>query len=876
MDAILEQFLSEARENLSYLDENLSELEGGDEETINALFRAAHTLKGGAGLVGFNAVKEVTHAAEDLLDAYRKNEIEYKQELVDTLYDAFDEVIELIDAAEEIASVDVEVDEEQIENIKNEVRSFLNQDSKEEKFQAPFEIVDELPLSNLFTPSQISKVAKELSLTTPELNTEFFENDNFYLVEFDLEIDVIELGNDPLYLFYLLGEDATKAVAIKINDCESIKETPLEWRSYMVAVIKSNSNSIEDAFYNVIDDLRFTPFSIEKLFDSSYENSNDDSLIDDFKDEIISMYQNGDFSLLDEKLNAILQIINLKSKDGFILSTLQAVLQNYKPSTNEYKEIISIALKKLEWEVEEKTQTKEKEIQKGATSMPEIDDKAKQNALNILKAQLKVLELSHDDSLVERTKLLLSNVLKFLNLDDEVESISNKEELKSFINQKIDILGGEAVGEKKQETKTEHPQVKNEIKKPEIKTTTSTQKEVSKKPVKEAKIQSHHIAKTVKIDQADIDEMMDIVGEILVMKNALPYIATNISDEYSKRELITKYEQISRVTDRLQDKVMGMRLLPLEFIFGRYPKLVRDLSKKLGKKIKYIEDGKDTKLDKTVIEKLADPMIHIIRNSLDHGLETPEERSEAGKNPEGILKISAKSEGDKVIISIEDDGRGIDEQKVVNKALEMRIVDPDKLDNMTKEEKLKLLFAPGLSTNEEVTELSGRGVGTDAVKKVIEELGGEIHITSELGKGTKTTFTLPLSVALTNIFHVKMNSVNYAIAMDYVVETEKVEVSEIQTAAHKPFIRMRGELIPLLFEEVLLGRSEANSDSISIVVVQNQDQKFGLVVDEFIGQLNVVQKPLTGAFENHPFISGTSLLGNGEVIFVIDPRKIVR
>jgi len=371
---------------------------------------------------------------------------------------------------------------------------------------------------------------------------------------------------------------------------------------------------------------------------------------------------------------------------------------------------------------------------------------------------------------------------------------------------------------------------------------------------------------------------MDIVGELLVMKNALPYIAEQIvreSTEHARRELLSKYEQISRVTDRLQDRVMGMRLLPLSYIFGRYPKLVRDLSKKLNKKIRYEEEGGETKLDKTVIEKLADPMIHIIRNSLDHGLESEEERVKAGKDATGTLKISARSEGDKVFITIEDDGRGIDEQKVVMKALEMGIVDADLIDSMSKEEKLKLLFEPGLSTKEEVTELSGRGVGTDAVKKTIEELGGDIHISSEIGKGTKTTFELPLSVALTNIFHVKMNSVNYAIAMDYVVETEKVEVSEIKTAAHKPFIRMRGELIPLLFEPVLLGRDEPDGNEVCLVVVQNQSQKFGLVVDEFVGQLDVVQKPLSGAFANHPFITGTSLLGNGEVLFVLDPRKLV-
>ena len=188
---------------------------------------------------------------------------------------------------------------------------------------------------------------------------------------------------------------------------------------------------------------------------------------------------------------------------------------------------------------------------------------------------------------------------------------------------------------------------------------------------------------------------MDIVGELLVMKNSLPYIAKQIENEHTKRELLNKYEQISRVTDKLQDRVMGMRLLPLSYIFNRYPKLIRDISKKLNKKVKYVEEGGDTKLDKTVIEKLADPMIHVIRNSLDHGIETPEERVRLNKDETGILKITATNEGDKVLISVEDDGKGIDEEKVVMKALEMGIIDPNVVDSMSKEDKLKLIFHPG-------------------------------------------------------------------------------------------------------------------------------------------------------------------------------------
>jgi len=875
MDPILEQFLTEARENLEYLDQNLSNLKDGDKEIVNALFRAAHTLKGGAGLVGFNSVKEMTHAAEDLLDAYRKQELEFSEEIVDVLYDAFDEVVELVDAARELGSVEVEADEEKILQIKDEIRSFLQKKESEQKIETPFNVDETLAISNHFTFSQISKLASIAPIKTPQITKEFLENsESLWLVEFDLDRDVLKLGNDPIYLFYLLGAENINLIGVQVDDCATVEEDPDDWVSYIVASIKADAAFIEDSFYNILDDLRFVPLSIEKLFDSSYEEATDISLLDEFKNEALNIYKSGDFSLFNEKLNAAVQILNPESKEGFILTALQAILPNFKIDSNEYKEIVKIAFSKLGWledrDIDEKIDTTESKDEK--VRVQKSDDKAVTNAINILNAQLKALEISNDESLLGRTKLLLSNVLGFLDLDDGIATASTIDELKALIKEKIEILSGE----EKESIQKEQISVKSKESDQNRKLDKS---KVPQTTLKDATSTSVNISKTVKIEQGQIDELMDIVGELLVMKNALPYIADQIvkeSAEHARRELLGKYEQISRVTDRLQDRVMGMRLLPLSYIFGRYPKLVRDLSKKLGKKIKYVEEGGETKLDKTVIEKLADPMIHIIRNSLDHGIESEEERLEAGKDATGVLKISARSEGDKVFISIEDDGRGIDEQKVVMKALEMRLIEPDQIDFMSKEEKLKLLFAPGLSTKEEVTELSGRGVGTDAVKKTIEELGGNIYIESELGKGTKTTFELPLSVALTNIFHVKMNGVNYAISMDYVVETEKVEVREIKTAPRKPFIRMRGELVPLLFEPVLLGRGESDGNEVCLVVVQSQNQKFGLVVDEFIGQLDVVQKPLSGVFVEHPFITGTSLLGNGEVLFVLDPRRLVK
>ena len=861
MDPILEQFLTEARDNLEYLDKHLEELKDGDEETINALFRAAHTLKGGAGLVGLNVVKEVTHAAEDLLDAYRNKRIEYSEEMVDILYDAFDEVVELIDAVEELGSVDIDVDEETIENLKSSIRAFLSDDKpKEESFSTNLNIVEDI-YTNSFNPLQIQKLAKKLPLKTPVIDKNFIENDNWYLVDVDLDTDTLKLGNDPIYLFYLLETNELE-VSVNVN-CDVLKEDNLEWGSRIIAAVKSNEERFNDAFYNIIDELRFRALSIEVLFDNDLESIEND-MFEEFKSELIEIIKNENYAVLDEKISAITQVLNPDTKEGFILLRLEAILTNFDISSNEYKEILNIAIDKLGIEISNtKPQSELKpQVDSELKEAKELNEKEKEIIKDILNAQLKVLKLAKDEVVIDRTIPIIKNIAD--EMGENVELTEDKNSLVEVIKTLLAKISGEDIKEEKEVKETKESK---ENKKPK----TSLQKP-------ERKTEKHVTPKTIKIDQNQIDELMDVVGELLVVKNALPYIAESMNvkniDE-SKRELNSKYEEISRIIEQLQDRVMQMRLLPLEYIFGRYPKLVRDISKKLNKKIKYIEVGGETKLDKMVIEKLADPLVHIIRNSLDHGLETPEERKQAGKSEEGTLEIKATSQGDKVFITIKDDGRGIDLNKVINKALEKGLISPDAIDKMSREEKLQLIFLPGLSTKDEITELSGRGVGTDAVKRTIEELGGKIYMKSQEGHGTEIKLELPLSVALTNVFHVMMNNTNYAIPMDYIVETVAMNKNEIQIANHKPFIKIRGELIPLLLEDELLGYNELKDEN-AIVIITFNDRKVGFVVDEFVGQLDVVQKPLTGVISSHPFMSGVSLLGNGDILFILDVTKILK
>ena len=853
MDDILEQFLAEARDNLDYLDSHLKELDGGDDESINALFRAAHTLKGGAGLVGLTHVKEITHAAEDLLDAYRNKKINFSDEMLDTLYDAFDEVIELIDAVEESGEKDVDVDEEHIQNIKNRVRAFFEETSTEaaDEVELPFHLDEDISLENL-TTNQLQRILPCV-LDEVSIDEEFINSQKCWVLDLNLSEDTIELGNDPFYLLSMLDE----VVAISTEVYETESENLLSFKTRMKVVCKASVENIEDAFYNVIDEISAYPLTLKTLLACEKESINNDTyttLLQDIKTDGIEK--------IESKLKAALNVINPDTKEGFIVDRLYNMA---KIDTS----LLERALKYLEISSPD---AKEDSEPKAKVEKPSMDEKEKLTVLNILKAQQTALKAQNA---LERVKFVLKSVVSFLGIEKStIDEIDDKDALNDFITDTINSLSDNKTEEQEQnssaaKTDNETPKVENT---PKVEKVEKTQKS---KP--ESK---HHnsVPKTVKIDQQDIDVLMDIVGEILVIKNSLPYLADSISaDNYisAKRELLGKYEEISRATDQLQDKVMGMRLLPISYIFNRYPKLVREMSKKLGKKIEYKEYGSDTKLDKMMIEKLADPLIHIIRNSLDHGLEEPAERLAAGKSESGTLTIGAKSEGDRVFIEIKDDGRGIDVDKVINIALQKRLIDPDKLDSMSESEKLSLIFLPGLSTKDEITDLSGRGVGADAVKTTVNELGGKIDIKSELGKGTTIVLELPVSVALTNLFQIKMGDENYAISMESVIETDKILKDDIQTANHNPFIRLRESIIPLVLNETLLKR-ETFKDEENIIIIKVANTQIALVADELVGQIDVVQKPLTGVLKNHPYINGVSLLGNGQPLFVIKPDSLLK
>ena len=317
------------------------------------------------------------------------------------------------------------------------------------------------------------------------------------------------------------------------------------------------------------------------------------------------------------------------------------------------------------------------------------------------------------------------------------------------------------------------------------------------------------IPKSVKVDQEKIDRLMSLIGEMVVAKNALPYLAGRAEAVFGARELSREikmhYSVINRIAEEMQDAIMQVRMMPVSFVFQRFPRLVRDISRKLGKEINLVLEGEDTEADKNIIESLGDPLVHIVRNSLDHGFELPHVRSASGKPSIGTLTISAKHESDRVFIEIKDDGKGIDPDVVKMKAYQKGLISKSELESISDQAAQNLIFAPGFSTSDVVSDLSGRGVGMDVVKTAVEKVNGSILLESLKGKGTSIRLSLPLSMAVTNVMIVESDGQDFGVPMDSVFETVRVKQSDIKTIKTSHTTVLRGNIIPLKSMNSLLG-----------------------------------------------------------------------
>lgn len=389
--------------------------------------------------------------------------------------------------------------------------------------------------------------------------------------------------------------------------------------------------------------------------------------------------------------------------------------------------------------------------------------------------------------------------------------------------------------------------------------------------------------KVLKVSQDKIDRLMDLIGEMVVAKNALPYLAQRAEEVFQQRELAreikTQYSVINRIAEDMQHAVLQVRMLPVGTIFQRFGRLVRDISKKLGKEVQLVVEGEDTEADKNVIESLADPLIHILRNSLDHGIELPAARLAAGKPAQGTLRVAARQEGDRVLLDISDDGAGIDTARVRAKAVERGLIPADRADTLSEHEAAQLVFLPGFSTADTISDLSGRGVGMDVVRSAVERINGSVTLSSERGRGTTIRLALPLSMAVTNVMMIEVGGRRFGVPMDLIVETVRVPAEDIHHFKSAQTAVLRGRIVPLRPLHELLALDEAPrlnaEDEHAVLVVRLGNEPIGLVVDDFHGTSDIILKPLEGVLAGLTGFAGTALMGDGSVLMILNPKELI-
>ncbi|WP_214826779.1 chemotaxis protein CheA [Exiguobacterium algae] len=377
-------------------------------------------------------------------------------------------------------------------------------------------------------------------------------------------------------------------------------------------------------------------------------------------------------------------------------------------------------------------------------------------------------------------------------------------------------------------------------------------------------------AKTIRVNLERIDRLMNLFEEFIIDRGRLERLA----DEVGQAELNETVEKIKRGTNELQSLVLTLRMMPIEQVFNRFPRMVRSVAKDIHKKVQLDISGAETELDRTVIDEIGDPLVHLIRNAIDHGIERPEVRLQAGKPEQGMLALRAYHGGNRVFIEIEDDGAGINVDKVRAKALERGVITSEEAGMMSENELAMLIFAPGFSTADVVTDLSGRGVGLDVVKNKIESLGGVVSLETVAGQGTKFQVSLPLTLSIISAMLVQVGDESYAIPLSSILETTLLDEADILTAHRERVFDFRGQLVPLVYLKEMFGIDSETKSQFPVVVVRKGNKLVGVVVNDLIGQQEIVMKPLGTYLEGIPAISGATILGDGRVALIVDSNDL--
>jgi len=573
-------------------------------------------------------------------------------------------------------------------------------------------------------------------------------------------------------------------------------------------------------------------------------------------EDILNKARKGELKITSDIMDVILESVDM----------MKALLENIRDTGTDVTDDIDI----------EPVVAKLDAISKGKSpSQSEAEEVKEEN--NDSSDDLDISEEDLENMTPEEVEAEIERLLK----QREEEDRKLREEMKQKQSSKENSTNSDINEDKKEESSKENKkeetsqpvsQPKNEVKKTE-------------KPKKETKAvvkKTSSVEQTIRVDVSRLDNLMNLIGELVLSKNRLIKIYNDVEERYEGEHFLDELNQvvssISIVTTDLQIAVMKTRMLQIGKVFNKFPRVIRDLSRELGKKVNLIIKGEETELDKSIIEEIGDPLMHMIRNSVDHGIEPPEERVKLGKPEVGIVELKAYNEGNQIVIEISDDGRGMDPEVLKQKALEKGLISEKEAEMMSDKEAFMLIFKPGFSTAAKITNVSGRGVGMDVVKTNVEKLNGIIEVDSTPGKGSTFKIKIPLTLAIIQALLVAAQEELFAIPLANVIETVRITLEDISAVEGKSVLRLRDEVLPLvsmsdIFKiEKILGISQY----LYVVVLGVGASKVGLIVDALIGQEEIVIKSLGEYLKGIPGIAGATIRGDGKVTLIVDVAALMK
>lgn len=486
------------------------------------------------------------------------------------------------------------------------------------------------------------------------------------------------------------------------------------------------------------------------------------------------------------------------------------------------------------------------------------------------------LKTSHIDIILESVDMLRLLISHIKNKD------GIEEETSDLVDRLNNALNSEGIEERPQDIASINSLKEGVAKVTEVAIVDTPKTELpAASTVEKTFLDKKESLQTLRIDVDRVDKVMNLTGEIVLIRNRLLNIATILDSRYPNDEsvenLLESVSFLDLVTSDMQLAVMRMRMQPLKKVFSKFPRLVRDIANAIGKEVDLNITGEDTEVDRSVIEHIGDPLVHIIRNAIDHGIEPIEERIRKGKDRKGRINIDAYQKGNQIIIEIADDGRGIDIEKVKKKALDKSLITPEEYNKLSDEAAINLIFQPGFSTAEVATELSGRGVGMDVVKTNISRLNGYVEINTKKDMGTIFRISLPLTLAIIQSLMVRAGGVTYAIPLGPIEETLLINKKEIRDIAGQKVTIVREKVYPVFeLSEVLNGYKNGSPDERYLLVIATGDRRFCVAVDELLGQEEVVIKTIDGKYTDSTYVLGATITGDGKVVLIIDPSGIWR